>query len=224
MIEFDTEVTDIIKRTPTVKSFRFKSKEGPEFKAGQFFFVTIEVEGEKRTKHFSFSNSPTEKEYIEFTKRITESPYSKALDKLKHGDWAHLKMPYGSFTFEGEYDKIAFLTGGIGITAIRSMCKFTVDRKLSTDIVLLYGNRSEEEIIFKSDFNGMQSADKDMRVIYVVNSRIDEGLIKKEIPDFHERIFYTCGPPKMVEAMENILKDGLHVRDNRIKKENFPGY
>jgi len=223
MIELDTEVLDVIKRTPTVKSFRFKARDS-EFKPGQFFFVTIDVGGEKRTKHFSFSNSPTEKEYIEFTKRITESPFSKALDKIKKGDRARLKMPYGSFTFEGEYKKIAFLSGGIGITPIRSMCKFAADKGLSADIVLLYSNRSEEEVIFKSDFDDMRAINKNMRAVHVIGSRIDENLIKKEIPDFKERVFYTCGPPAMVEGMVSILKDKLGVDKNSVKTENFAGY
>ena len=60
MIEFETEVSDIIQRTHDVKSFRFRTKEDVDFKPGQFFFVTIKIEGMERTKHFSFSNSPTE--------------------------------------------------------------------------------------------------------------------------------------------------------------------
>ena len=99
--EFETEVIDVIRRAPNVKSFRFSIPEDTEidFKAGQFFVVTIKINGEDAFKHFSFSNSPYEKEYIEFTKRITESVFSQALDRLKKGDWAKLKLPFGFFTF-----------------------------------------------------------------------------------------------------------------------------
>lgn len=31
--------------------------------------------------------------------------------------------PYGDFTFQGEYEKVGMLTGGIGITPLRSMIK-----------------------------------------------------------------------------------------------------
>ena len=127
MVTFETEVSDVIQRTHNVKSFRFKRDESADFKAGQFFLVTIKISGQERTKHFSFSSSPTEKGYIEFTKKLTGSDFSKALDGLKTGDRAKLKMPYGSFTFEGGYKKIAFLSGGIGITPIRSICKYVVD-------------------------------------------------------------------------------------------------
>jgi len=237
MIKFETEVLNIIQRTHNVKSFRFKIKEDVDFKPGQFFFVTLKIDGTERTKHFSFSNSPTEKGYVEFTKRITDSEFSKALNRLNIGDWARLKMPYGSFTFEGEYEKIAFLSGGIGITPIRSICKFATDSILPTDMVLLYGNNREEDIIFRQDLDNMQAVNKNLRIVYTLTSPdidrktwqgrigyIDDKMIKEEISDFNERVFYICGPPRMVESLINILRNKLGVQQDKIKIENFVGY
>lgn len=237
MIKFETEVLDIVQRTHNVKSFRFKVKEDVDFKPGQFFFVTLKIDGTERTKHFSFSNSPTEKRYVEFTKRITDSEFSKALNRLKIGDWARLKMPYGSFTFEGEYEKIAFLSGGIGITPIRSICKFATDSMLPTDMVLLYGNNREEDIIFRKDLDDMQAVNKNLRIVYTLTSPdidrktwqgrigyIDDKMIKEEISDFNERVFYICGPPRMVESLINVLRNKLDVQQDKIKIENFVGY
>ena len=236
MVEFETRVIDVIERTNTVKSFRFGEKPGEGFKPGQFFALTIKIGNADQTKYFSFSNSPTEKGYIEFTKRITESDFSKALDKLKAGDIAKIKMPLGKFTFEGEHEKIAFLSGGIGITPIRSMCKFVVDKGLKTDIVLLYSNRTEDNIIFEKDFEGMAGR-SNLRVVHTLTSPnidkkvwkgrtgyITDTMIKEEIPDYKERIFYICGPPKMVEGMTSILKDKLALGKDKIRTENFAGY
>ena len=237
MVIFETEVTDIIQRTPDVKSFRFKIENNITFKAGQFFFVGIKIDGQERTKHFSFSNSPTEKGYAEFTKRMTGSEFSNALEKLKPGDRAKLKMPYGAFTFEGEYERIAFLSGGIGITPIRSICKFVTDTNLPSDIVLLYGNNTQKDVIFKQDFDQMGLVNKNIRVVYTLTlpnidksewpgriGYIDDKMIKEEISDYKERIFYLCGPPKMVETLVDILKNRLNVKDSNIKTENFTGY
>jgi ferredoxin-NADP reductase len=234
---FETSVSDIIPRTPGVKSFRFKPREDITFKAGQFFFASIKIDGQERTKHFSFSNSPTEKGYIEFTKRITSSEYSQALDRLKIGDWSKIKMPYGAFTFEGEYERVAFLSGGIGITPIRSICKFATDAKLPADIVLLYGNNREEDIIFKSDFDNIQRSNNNFRVIYTLTAPdidknkwhgrrgyIDDRMIAEEIADYKERIFYLCGPPIMVSMLQGILKDKLGLDGENIRTENFTGY
>ena len=237
MIDFETEVLEIIARTSTAKSFRFKIEEEAHFKPGQFFMVTIKIDGKDRTKHFSFSNSPTEKGYVEFTKRITGSEFSKGLDGLKAGDWAKLKMPYGSFTFEGEYKKIAFLSGGIGITPIRSICKFVTDMRLATDIILLYGNNDRQDIIFKDDLDEMRSGNKNIRVVYTLTSPdidrhswpgrsgyIDEAMIREEIPDYRERVFYICGPLAMVEVLVDALKNRLDVQGDKIRIENFTGY
>jgi ferredoxin-NADP reductase len=237
MIHLKTRVVDIINRAPGVKSFRFGVNGELNFKPGQFFFITLEIDGNERTKHFSFSNSPTEKGYVEFTKRITQSPFSGTLDRLKKGDPAELKMPYGSFTFEGEYEKVAFLSGGIGITPIRSMLKFATDKVLATDFVLLYGNSREEDIIFKEDLDRMQSVNKNLRVVYTLTSReadksewngrtghIDSSAIKEELPDYKDRVFYICGPPAMVSSLAAILKNELGVKDTKIKIENFTGY
>ncbi len=237
MVVFETEVSDVIQRTDNVKSFRFRVEEDVDFKPGQFLSVSIKVEGTERTKHFSFSNSPTEKGYIEFTKRITDSEFSGALDRLKAGDWARLKMPYGSFTFRGEYEKIAFLSGGIGITPIRSICKFAADMRLPTDIVLLYGNSKEQDIIFRQDLDEMAAANKNIRVVYTLTSPdvdrqawhgrtgyIDEKMIKEEMPDYKERTFYMCGPPKMVGSLVNVLDNKLSMQEDKIKTENFVGY
>ncbi|NQU94643.1 MAG: FAD-dependent oxidoreductase [Candidatus Omnitrophica bacterium] len=236
MVEFETRVIDVIERTNTVKSFRFGEKPGEGFKPGQFFTLTIKVGNEDKAKHFSFSNSPTETGYIEFTKRITESEFSKALDKLKTGDIAKIKMPLGKFTFEGECEKIAFLSGGIGITPIRSMCKFVIDKKLKTDIVLLYSNRTEDNIIFEKDFEDMAGRGN-LRVVHTLTSPdidkkiwkgrtgyITDAMIKEEIPDYKERIFYICGPPNMVGAMVSVLKDKLALGNDKIRIENFAGY
>jgi NAD(P)H-flavin reductase len=234
IVAFETKVIDVIQRIRDIKSFRFAPTKKVNFKAGQFFFVTIRINGGEKTKHFSFSNSPTESGFYEFTKRITDSEYSRALDKIKIGDWARLRMPMGKFVFEGEFPRIAFLSGGIGITPIRGICKFATDKKLTTDIILLYGNRTEEDITFKDDFAAMQENNKNLQVVYTLDTQdknwqgrvgfINDEMIREEIPDYEERVFFICGPPKMVESLVNILKDKLSVSEDMIKTENFSGY
>ena len=237
MVQFETEFLDVIQRAHDVKSFRFKIKDRVDFKPGQFFFVGIKINNDESTKHFSFSNSPTETGYIEFTKRITSSEFSKALSVIEPGNWAKIKMPYGSFTFEGEYEKIAFLSGGIGITPIRSICAFVRDKNIPADIVLLYGNNREEDIVFREDFDDFTRTSKNIKVVYTLTAPdmdkntwrgrtgyISPNMIREEIPDYQERVFYLCGPPRMVDSLINILKKDLGIKDDKIKTENFTGY
>jgi glycine betaine catabolism B len=232
-VRFETRISDIITRTPNVKSIRFPRPPSFTYKPGQFMFVTIRNDGGELQKHFTISSSPTEKEFMELTKKLTGHPFSNALEKLRVGDWAKIDAPYGDFTFSGEFKNVGMLTGGIGITPLRSMCRYCTDLNLNCEITLIYSNHSEKDIIFREELESMQKQNRNLKVVFTTNEhsadwngytgRIDADMIKKEIPDYLETRFYTCGPPSMVEAMKNLLKD-IKVKKEHIQKEDFPGY
>jgi ferredoxin-NADP reductase len=232
-VKFETVVKEVIPRTPNVSSFRFPRPEGLDYKAGQFLFVTIKPSGNELSKHFSFSSSPTEKEHIEFTKKFTDSEFSAALKALKPGDWARIDAPYGTFTFEGEYPRIGLLAGGIGITPLISICKYCTDKRLDTKVTLLYGCRTEVDIAFKKELEEMQRQNSKLKVVFTVNEPnsgwsgavgvINVDMVKNEIPSYAETMFYTCGPPAMVEVMEKLV-ESLGLPKTQLKREYFAGY
>ncbi|MCJ7770738.1 FAD-dependent oxidoreductase, partial [Candidatus Bathyarchaeota archaeon] len=155
---------EIVHRTYDVRSFRFTKTVDFDYKPGQFIFVSVRGANGELSKPYSISSSPTEKEYVEFTKKLSGSEYSNILNSLKISDWARISGPYGNFTFEGEYDRIGLLSGGIGITPLRSICKYCTDLGLGTDIILLYGNQNETDIAFIEDLKEMQKKNLDLRV------------------------------------------------------------
>jgi ferredoxin-NADP reductase len=229
------KIREIIRRTYNVKSFRVEAL-NIDFKAGQFICVTVNpAEPCSVYRFLSISSSPTEKGYIEFTKKITQSDFSKALDSLKPGDSVKIQFPpRGNFTLNDQNEKIAFLSGGIGITPIRSICKYVVDKNLGTDIILVYANRSIKDIVFKQDFDDMQRLYPKLKVAHVLCEPapdfkcnigyINAQIIKNEIPDYPQRKFYICGPPGMVDAMKKILIDELLIPKENIVMEQFQGY
>jgi ferredoxin-NADP reductase len=81
-MHFETIITQIIPRTADVKSFRFDRPEGLDCNPGQYMLVTIKSEGVELRKPFTISSSPTEKEFLELTKKLTSHPFSKALESL----------------------------------------------------------------------------------------------------------------------------------------------
>lgn len=187
---------------------------------------------DEMTKHFTLSSSPTE-DFLEITKRLTGHPFSNALASLSSGDKVSLNGAYGDFTFQGEYGKVGMLSGGIGITPLRSMIKYSIDKKLSVNIILLYSNRFEDDIAFRNELEDMQTENSNIKIVETitkpgpdwkgVSGRINAEMVKKFIPDFMERTFYTSGPQKMVEVMVSLLKE-LGVPEKQIKQEYFPGY
>ncbi|MBK5133199.1 FAD-dependent oxidoreductase [Candidatus Bathyarchaeota archaeon] len=232
-MKFETHVKEIIYRTYNVTSFRFSRPSKLDYLPGQFFFITIKGSGKELKKHFSFSSSPLEQNYIEFTKKLSNSDFSGILKKLVIDDWARIEAPFGKFTFIGENKKIALLAGGIGITPFRSICKYCTDKHLKTKITLIYGNRTEEDIVFREDFEKMQKQNKNLNCVFMINEGndnwkgltgfINAEMIKKEIPDYKNTIFFLCGPPGMVKALEGIINQ-LGILANQIRVEYFTGY
>jgi ferredoxin-NADP reductase len=225
-----------IKRASSVESFRFVTDNKIEFIAGQFLqviFDEVNKDNKELNKYLSFSSSPT-KEYIEFTKRLSDSQFSQRLKNLKAGDEVLIKAPMGNCVFLDEYKKIGFLIGGIGITPVISIIEYIVEKKLDTDVVLLYSNRIEEDIAFRKELDHWQSVNKNIKVVYTVTDcepkgtscilgRIDKDLFTSNTRDYEKRIIFTFGPPKMVETMKNLCLD-TGCDSKNIKTENFIGY
>ena len=231
-MKFEAEVIGLVQRTKDVISIKFTKPEGFEYKPGQFIFVTLGSGESEMTKHFSLSSSPTE-DFLEITKRLTGHPFSNALETLKISDKVLLKGPFGDFTFNGEHKKIGMVTGGIGITPLRSMIKYSIDKELGTDIILLYSNPHENDIAFNDEFEELQKQNMDIKVVNTVTrpepswaglcGRVDAEMIKKYMPDYNDRTIFISGPGKMVDSMVILLK-GLGVPEKQINKENFSGY
>lgn len=232
-MKFETRISDIITRTYNVKSYRFPRPCAFTYKSGQFMFVQIKSGKQKFTKHFTISSSPTEIDFLEFTKKLTDHPFSIALARSRIEDWAIIDGPYGDFTIEGTPERVGMLSGGIGITPLRSICKYGTDTKSETKITLIYGNHTEEDIVFREELEDMLQNNRNMKVVFTLSEasqtwkgytgRINAEMIRKEIPDYEKTLFYTCGPPAMVDIIMNLLKE-LHIPTTQIKKENFPGY
>ena len=232
-MKFETKITEIIPRTLDVSSYRFPRPAELIYKAGQFFFVTIRYNNKELTHHFSFSSSPTDKDFFEFTKKLTDHEYSMALKTAKVGDWARIDAPFGQFTFDGEYSKIALLAGGIGITPLISICKNASDKRLNTKITLFYGCRTENDIAFKEELENLQRQNLNLKVVFIVNQAsmqwrgetgvITAEMIRKYLPDYKNNVFYACGPPPMVVAMQTLITS-LGIQKEKLKLEYFTGY
>ena len=125
------------------------------------------------------------------------------------------------------------LSGGIGITPLRSMIKYTNDKMLDTDIVLIYSNRHEDDIAFKQEFDELMTKNPKFNVVNTVTKpgsswtritgRISADMIKQHMPDFLDRVFYISGPTKMVDSMTTLIKE-MSIPEDQIKKEFFTGY
>ncbi|MDQ1261569.1 MAG: Sulfhydrogenase 2 subunit gamma [Euryarchaeota archaeon] len=231
-LQFETQVTESAQNSASSRSIRFSRPHGFAYLPGQFIILKLKgIEGEI-AKPLSLSSSPTE-DFLQVTKRLTGHEFSNALLSLRKGDSISFSGPFGNFTFSGEYEKIAMLSGGIGITPLRSMIRFCTDKGLPTDIFLFYSNRQEDDIPFRDEFDDLKAKNSNLTIINTLTrpspswkgrvGRIDAKMIKQTLADFSERVFYTSGPRKMVDSMQLVLEE-MDIPVNQTRKEYFPGY
>ncbi|UCG35491.1 MAG: FAD-dependent oxidoreductase [Candidatus Omnitrophota bacterium] len=225
-----------IKRTPTIESFRFKPQLKVDFIPGQFLQVLFDAnnpQNRESNKYLSFSSSPT-KGYIEVTKRLSKSLFSQNLRNLNPGDKVLFELPMGMCVFKEEYKKIGFVTGGIGITPAISIIEYIVERGMDTDTILLYSNRTEDDIAFKKELDYWQSQTHNIKVHYTITDcqpkdksctygDINKDLLLEKMADLDARVVFIFGPPKMVEAMNNVCIEAGCRKENT-KTERFTGY
>jgi ferredoxin-NADP reductase len=230
--QFETQVIETMQIIESSRSIRFCRPQGFDYLPGQFIILKLNgIQGEIG-KPLSLSSSPTE-DFLQVTKRLTGHEFSNALLSLKKGDTIRFSGPYGNFTFNGEHDKLVMLSGGIGITPLRSMIKYCTDKGLATDIFLFYSNRQEDDIPFKDEFESLAAKNQNLTIINTLTrpgpswkgriGRIDANMIKEHLPNYADWTFYSSGPRKMVDSMLLVLKE-MSIPEERARKEYFPGY
>jgi glycine betaine catabolism B len=247
------EGTDVMSFKFSNQNDQVQDKPLIDYTAGQFAFFDIgEVYNDPKgpIRHFTISSSPTEN-FIMFSTRIRDSPYKKRLSTLERGAKVKVRGPEGKFVLHEDYSKPAvFLSGGIGVTPFRTMIKYATDKQLPVKIIMFDSNRNQDNILFKKEFDDWASINKNLKIIYTISEkdqhdqssssslsrasywkgeygRIDKAMILKHIEDnniLNNSIFYICGPPGMLKAMQILLQEELEIPKERIKIEEFTGY
>lgn len=221
------------------------------YKAGQYAVVDLGTreDPEGPVRSFTIASSPTE-EYILISTRIRDTPFKNKLANLEVGSLVKITAPLGKFVLPEDDNSrpVVFLSGGIGVTPFRSMVKYATDKQLPIKIMMFDSNRNEENILYKEVFNDCVSANKNLEIVHTITGEGDEvsssssstvnydwkrerGFINKVMltkymstKELDNSIFYICGPPGMLKAMQKLLQDDLLIPKDRIKIEEFTGY
>ncbi len=228
-MEYIVNFIESVKRTPSAVSYRFSRPAGYTFNAGQFTIVSLD---DDLVHPLSFSDTPEETGFIEFTKRMSDSLFCRKLQGLTTADTITVKEPIGNFTLDGSEPTLVLLAGGIGITPIRSILKKLADEQSQPDkAILIYGNINEQDIAFRDDLQRLSLPG--YHVVHVLADTtgvpgayqgfVSSEIIRKEVPDLETAIFMASGPPVMVEAMQKNLS-ALGVSNKQIRTDLFIGY
>lgn len=228
----EARVLEIKQETPDVKSVKLELKEKLEYKPGQYMLVELDIDDPENSRPLSIASSPTEG-FLMFSTKISGSAFKQKVNALKPGDKVKIQAPNGVFILDESATEVVLLGGGIGITPFRSMVKYAADNKLATKIVLLYSNRTPDNICYNDQWPGFERENQNFRVVHTITDlvtgwngrtgRIDENLVKESCSSINNALFYICGPPGMVEGLSQLLK-AMDVPPKNVRIEKFEGY
>lgn len=220
--------------------------------AGQYLTLRFNLNGEDVRRAYSMSSSPLDNQLAVTVKRVSGGLVSNHIaDELEAGSQVEVMEPQGRFVYEpkAEQSRNIYLIGaGSGITPLMSILRTALEKEPNSKIYLLYGNKTEESIIFKSALDELEARHPDRLFVTHTLSRlrkskglsslwnrkkadwdgwrgrIDAKKVREWVATYpahgHEANYYVCGPGSLIDTTEQALI-GIGVDPAHIHDERF---
>jgi ferredoxin-NADP reductase len=230
------EVSEVSSQTHDTWTLKMRPIRGNvrPYLPGQFHFLTLHRQGSRDEEHpYTISSAPAEDGFLASTIKAS-GDFTRTIGSTQVGDRVSVRGPYGRFSpwVETDATDLVFLAFGVGITPFRSILRHLAETDDIRRVLLVYGNRTEKDIIFKTELDEIaQRANPTLRVIYVLSKpeeewagergHIDLALLRRLLaPRASDRRYYLCGPVKMMADTQKALK-ALGVAEDHIFFEQF---
>ncbi|MCB9088211.1 MAG: FAD/NAD(P)-binding protein [Calditrichae bacterium] len=186
----------------------------PPFQPGQFNMLYIYGVGEVP---ISISGDPAIPRTLVHTTRAVGT-VTRAMKQLKKDQQIGIRGPYGSHwpVTEAIGDDIVLVAGGIGLAPLRpALYQVLAMRERFGKVVLLYGTRTPEDILFKKELENWRKR-FDLEVYVTVdratgnwygNVGVVPSLIPKAPFDPHQTTAMICGPEVMMRFTVHALQN-----------------
>jgi ferredoxin-NADP reductase len=196
---------------------------GLVYQPGQAVDVSINKPGwEQEIRPFTFTSLPDDW-YIEFNIKTYPSHggVTNQLRSLVAGDELMLGDVFGDITYKGEG---VFIAGGAGVTPFIAIFKQLEKGNKIGNNKLIFANRTKADIILEDKFKKLLGSNfinvlSDEKLEGYEHGYITADLIKRH-SDNHTKYFYLCGPPPMMQLVDNHFAV-LGIPGENIVKEAF---
>jgi ferredoxin-NADP reductase len=212
-----------------------------DYQPGQYIGIGLLVDGRWRWRSYSLTSSPAtmQSEAMRRSRAIRPSPVAEArtiaitvkampegflsshlVAGVTPGTIVRLAAPQGDFVLpDPAPPAVLFVTAGSGITPVMSMLRTLVRRGQITDVLHLHSAPTAGDVMFGSELAELAGDQPGYRLrLRTTRSqgRLDLSRLDAEVPDWHERQTWICGPEAMLAAAERAwsaagIGDRLHL-------------
>ncbi|MBS2032727.1 MAG: ferredoxin--NADP reductase [Deltaproteobacteria bacterium] len=234
-------VAGVTRETPDAVSLQLEDVTGSpvEFVAGQFLSLKFVLEGETLWRNYSLCSAPGAAGPVAVAvKRTGSGKVSNHINQnVKQGDLIEARGPSGRFTCEPEpaLDRLhVLIAGGSGITPMMAIIRAILDGEPLSRIALIYGNRKQEDVIFRAQLEELAKSSKGkLNVVHALQEApagwtgltgvLDPATLGKALElagAQNDSRYYLCGPQPMMDGARQLLLD-RGVPPGEVLEERF---
>ncbi len=241
-------VVALTQETPDTVTIHLQRPDGQAVpsKPGQFLTLLVPCgpAGDRAERRaYSLSSTPAEAPRLSVTvKRVTGGLVSNyLLDNVKVGQQYEVLPPLGSFVVQPSPKaarSLVLIGAGSGITPLMSMLKAVLTQEPQSHVLLIYGNRNENTVIFKQQLADLEAGSRGrLQVEHVYSQplhatgahqhtgRLNRTTILRIMEQRHQfpapqAEYYICGPEGLMAEAQAAL-ELLKVPGSRIRRESF---
>ncbi len=209
------------------------------FKPGQHLVVRAILDGAEVRRTYSICSGPGDRDLWITIKRVEGGLYSPHAHGLAVGASLEVMAPSGRFVMppsDGTSRTLVCIAAGSGITPIMAMIQKALETEPETHVILIYGNRSTDSIIFRQALEDLKdrfmqrftllhvlSRDPDTDVPELAG-RIDGAKVERllrtlvKVGDIDHA--FLCGPDTLIKDVRAKLME-LGLPRDRVHFEFF---
>jgi ring-1,2-phenylacetyl-CoA epoxidase subunit PaaE len=241
-------VVALTQETPDTVTIHLQRPDGQGVpsKPGQFLTLLVPCgpAGSKPERRaYSLSSTPAEAPRLSVTvKRVVGGLVSNyLLDNVRVGQQYEVLPPLGNFVVQPAAKaarSLVLIGAGSGITPLMSMLKAVLAEEPQSHVLLIYGNRNEETVIFQKQLNDLEASSRGrLQVEHVYSQplratgphqhtgRLNRTTILRVLEQRHQfpapqAEYYICGPEGLMTEAQAAL-ELLSVPASRVRRESF---
>ena len=222
------KVADVRRETPDAVSISFavppELADEYRFHPGQHLTLRRECDGQDVRRSYSICTGLDDRELRVAVKKVAGGVFSTLCNEsIRPGDTIDVMTPQGRFGIMPDpatTRNYLAIAAGSGITPILSLLRSVLTREPGSRFMLIYGNRSSKDIIFKEALEDLKDRflgrlvvhhvlSREQQDIALFNGRIDadkiETLLKSFAPASRIDHAFLCGPGAMIEDAKGTL-------------------
>ena len=189
------------------------------FEPGQYISLHMQLhDGHEHLRHFSIASPSAGDNRIELCMTQSGTLAGTSADVLpRPGRRLHFSGPKGTFRLREPVDRdLVFIATGTGISPLRPMLHRALDSGSGRELTLLYGARTEADILYRAEFEGLAAVRSNFRFLPTlsrphpgwpgltgyVQLHLDQALGGRADLDV-----YVCGLTQMLDAVRPVLRE-----------------